>query len=495
MNSKKFIPKHREIYDIIDSRIRNNFYKHGERLPSMKELCREFSVSEITVKAVIANLQKNKMVRSVRRSGTFVIWKKTNEYYEKRNNPAISRSISLVHSLLSPLPLHEYMMTQFAERFMMHNPHVKISFMKLSVSEYEDPYINLIKNGNLPSCGEFFWHARYAAENALYPLETLEGFESLEKELRPGSFYHTLNSDNASHIHALYLYLDIPNFLILNTEHLKKIPSSMSWQQVHRIIANFSRAGHNDFHASALTVPYSYHGVKNYIELLGQDLFSKGIKIDSPESCYRIFETESAAVGLEHLRRMTESKSLRLQHSDASFALGNVGILPFACGLTLNFINSLNTNFSYHAYKMPSVGGNRYYHPFISGFNIGIFRNGISSENHLRAAWEWIQFLLHEQSQYLLTQDLKLPVCRSTVSYMEEKQLLLTTMINQLLEHGVPQPDFPGQRLFFTVIGKKINSLIRDKQSPEVCLSEIRKELSGMSRRVFSPEVSENWTC
>lgn len=482
----KFIPKHKKIFDEIARRIYSRNYKYQERLPSLDAFCKEFSVSQVTIKTVMRNLQKNKLIRSVRRGGTFVCWKKEDEYYKEAvSNPPCLKRIKLVYSLLAPTPLYEYIMTRMAETFMQHNPHIEIKLIKIFSEGAEDPYLERIANGDLPACGEFFWHGIYARKNALYPLDTFPDFSEFRQELHPKSFYYTRDEDAVSHVHALYLYFDVPSFMGFNLDILEKHgislnKPSITWNGLLRHVRKLSDAVSGDRYSAGINQPYSYHKVKPFLEVFAQDLLSKECQPDSKTSFVRIFDTESALIGLENLRMMADNKNILRQSCDEFFALGKLGIHPFSNNYTLNLLSMLNSQFNCHLTSLPPVGNLRHYRPFLSGFSVGIFRNSITSDAQLYAVWEWLKFFFHKRSQYHLTSNFKLPVRIGVTPYMEEKTPLLGSMANILLSKSVPQPDFAGQRRLFSIIGQKLSHFFQDKTSPELCLKEIKDSIAPL---------------
>lgn len=142
-----------------------------------------------------------------------------------------------------PSVAYEFTMNQLADSFMQNNPEISIRFIKINKAGAEDPYLQRISSNDLPACGEIFWHAAYAKQNALYPLENLPDFQEIEEKVHQQAIYSTLNRENELHVHALYLYLSIPSFLILNPGLLEKAgitpptiqPSWSSLQQMLQI--------------------------------------------------------------------------------------------------------------------------------------------------------------------------------------------------------------------------------------------------------------------
>lgn len=486
-NPQSFVPRHRAIYEILRGRIRSRYWKYGEALPTREALCREFAVSAITIRTALRNLQQEGYIRSVRGRGSFACWKKEQEYYLSAISSA-GRKLEITHLLFAPKPTDSYLMNMLADAFMEKNPQISVKFTELRPRGMEDPWLQLIASGELPQCGEFFWHAAYAEQDALYPLEELPDFEELKQELHPGAVYPTRNGSGESHIHALYLFFGVPLFMIFNVDHLEhaggRVPyKPLSWPQIFRIsraIAERKRSG--AAFAAAIAAPYSYHGVKPFIELLGQDLFQRGVPLTDLNSFAGLFQTGGALAGLELLEKILPRGRTLLRKCDEHFALGEVGFLPFASSWCLNLLEMMNQEQRYFISPIPPVGEHRKYRSFHSGFSVGIFRNGIASSEQLQVTWEWIRFLFHRRSQYLLSQDFRLPVRRGVESYLQRENPLLYAMAHNMLRNSVPQPDFSGMRRAFACAGRKITSFLHGEFSPEECLKAIREDLNHLPR-------------
>lgn len=482
-----FLPRHRAIYEILRGRIRSRYWKYGEALPSREALCREFAVSAITIRTALRNLQRGGFVHSIRGRGTFACWKKEQEYYLSAA-PAAGRRLEITHLLFAPNPACSYLMNMLAEAFMEKNPLVTVKFSEIRPRGMADPWLQLISTGNLPQCGEFFWHAAYAQQDALHPLEQLPDFEELKQELHPGALYPTKDGSGESHIHALYLFFGVPLFMIFNVDHLEhagmRVPyKPLSWPQIFRISrAMAERKPGAATYAAGLFAPYSYHGVKPFIELFGQDLFNRNIPVTDPDSFAAIFQTESAPAGLELLEKILPRGRTLLHKCDEHFALGEVGFLPLASSWCLNLLEMMNQEQRYFISPIPPVGENRKYRSFHSGFSVGIFRNGIASNEQLLATWEWIRFLFHRRSQYLLSQDFRLPVRNGVESYLQKANPLLYAMARNMLRNSVPQPDFTGMRRAFACTGRRITAFLQGELSAGGCLDAIREELKYLAR-------------
>jgi GntR family transcriptional regulator, arabinose operon transcriptional repressor len=70
--STPFAAKHRQVYEIMRSRIEAGDYQPGDRIPSEALLIREFGVSRPTVARALQDLERRGLVRRRRGAGTYV---------------------------------------------------------------------------------------------------------------------------------------------------------------------------------------------------------------------------------------------------------------------------------------------------------------------------------------------------------------------------------------------------------------------------------------
>ncbi|MGL6107002.1 GntR family transcriptional regulator [Romboutsia sp.] len=67
-----FIPLYQQLYDNLRKQIASGRYKPGDKLPSEGDLCKEFSVSRITVRNALNELVKEDILCKKRGKGTYV---------------------------------------------------------------------------------------------------------------------------------------------------------------------------------------------------------------------------------------------------------------------------------------------------------------------------------------------------------------------------------------------------------------------------------------
>lgn len=485
MNKKKFVSKQQFIFEEIRKKIFSGEYPCGFQLPTGKELCQMYSVSQITISSVFARLQKEGLIHSVPHKGSFVCYEpEDNYFYCATSTP---KKIKIVHTLISPSPAYLHIMNHLADVFMQNNPDVHISFRELRSKGNTDPYLELQQTKELPSCGEFFWHARYAWDNMLCPLEKMPGFEKLYESLYTEFVYPTINNKGQQHIHALPIFQGIPIFMILNRGICEKAGvepiTPHSWQKLLKLIEKLSESSKNTsrFYVTSISVPQGPHGVKPWVEMLGQDLFYHKIQCTDLESFRKIFTTSGALSALKNMESLIKNGIVRYQQSVEYFALGNTAFMPFSTNWTLSLIRTIMPDIDKLIFSPPPVGTNRIYRSFASEFCIGIFRDGIHSETQKAVVWKWLRFLLHPQSQYLISRDYQLPIRKDAAIFLKETDPELYEFCSEVLNQAIPQPDFVGIRNSYEIAGHHIVNFLRHRLTAEQCLCNIVSDLEKMT--------------
>lgn len=467
---QKFKPRYSAIHDEILHSIREGKWIKGDRLPTEKELCSAHGVSQITVIRALNELKKEGVIERIRGSGSYVLWTPDFEYY-KIKSPQIIRSgrIRIVHSLLEASHQYRFMMKLLAETFMNVNPDVEIEFLNLKLEK--DPYLSRIARGNVPSCGEFFWYAAYVERDALLPLNTLDGFETVWKSLLPIIHGKT--------VYALPSHIEIPNFLLINMKLVEDaglhLPKPLrTWHQLFRLQKELSGRLGNSAHAAGFPLPDSWHNVKNFAELLGQEILCGKPDPYSRETFKRIFFTKGAEKGLRILQRLRDGGvSFNLPHEH--FALGEIAILPLASSWELDLLQFQKARFPILYCPMPPVWQS-VYRPFYSGFSVGLFREGLHSIVERNAAWSWLKFLLLPSSQKLRSvrsfQYSSLQEGRSSFSCEEFPEAC--ALADRQLQYAVPQFDFPGIRSAYAEAGVFLREFLLGKYDAEECLLKLQ---------------------
>lgn len=480
MQKKQFVSKQSRIFEEIREKIVSGEYPCGFQLPTGKELCRMYSVSQITISSVFTRLQKCGLIRSIPHKGSFVCYVPEDDYVRRAVSGRIMTKI--IHSLISPTPVYLNIMNHLANIFMQNNPEVDISFRVLRKKGDSDPYLELQQTKDLPSCGEFFWHSRYARYDMLCPLEELDGFEMLRQSLYTQFVYQTADGSGKSHIHAMPLFCGIPIFMILNRDICRKVGVEPivphTWQKLLKLTGELCESSKMRFYVTSMTVPRGYGGVKPWVEMLGQDLFSHAMQCNTFESYLKIFTTSGALSALENIESLINAGFVRYNKSVEYFALGETAFMPFSTNWTLSLLKAIMPDMDTLIFSPPPVGKNRVYRSFAATFSVGIFRQGIRTEIQKAFAWKWLRFLLHPQSQYLISREYRLPARRDAAISLQETEPELYAFCSEALRRAIPQPDFAGMRKSYEIAGRNIVNFLCRRLTPEQCLQNIVSDLN-----------------
>jgi|GEM_PF-3013846 len=485
MQKKKFVPKYQRIFEDIRGKIVSGEYPCGCQLPTGKELCRMYSVSQITICSVFARLHESGLIRSIPHKGSFVSYEPEDDYFHEA--ASCKKKTEIIHTLISPTPLYLNIMNLLANIFMQKNPEVNIRFRELRPKGDSDPYWELQRSKGLPACGEFYWYARYARDNMLCPLEEMPGFETLRRSLYAQFVYPTVDGTGENHIHALPLFLGIPIFMILNRDICKKagvepmVPHS--WAKLLKLTEKLGESSRKTsrFYVTTMSAPRGYSGVKPWVEMLGQDLFSRGLQCVDSEFFRKIFTTPGALSALKNIELLMKNGIVRHQKGVEYFALGDTAFMPFSDNWTLRLIRTIMPDMDKLIFAPPPVGKNRVYRSFAGTFNIGLFRAGIHSELQKVFSWKWLKFLLHPRSQYLISQEYLLPARKDAAIFLKETEPELYDFCSGILGKAIPQPDFVGMRKSYEIAGKHIVSFLLHRLSPEQCLRNIVLDLEKIT--------------
>ena len=72
VNHASSVPLYIQLAAELEEAIYNKEYNDGEKLPSENQLCKQYSVSRITVRQALSKLEQKNLVYSVHGKGTFV---------------------------------------------------------------------------------------------------------------------------------------------------------------------------------------------------------------------------------------------------------------------------------------------------------------------------------------------------------------------------------------------------------------------------------------
>lgn len=480
-NSKK-----QTIFEDLCRRIREEEWRYQEKLPAMEILAQEYNVSRITIVGVMKLLKDAGFVSQKRGSGTFISWQPESVFF-----PFLNRSgkdaVEVSFALLDPNPLKRFIMQLLADCFMKIHTDVKVRLVELFPASGTDPYLQRISSGDLPCCGEFFWHALYARLNSLLPLEELPHFTDLQNELVPQASYPTVDADGSPHIHAINCCIDLPSCFGINVDWAEQLQvyipkSGITWPVIFRMLRH-APAGKTAPYACALMKLQGWSGIKFLLELMGQDVLGAGFESFSAACIPKILESDGALSALEHLSELLayHDQVLLTPKIYEQFVLGQVGLLPFASSW-VQFLQSILNNQGRFSYSdMPSLRPGHVYQHFYSGFSLGIFRGGITSQKQLHATWAWMRFLFGSFPQELSSQWMMLAVRKDAVPHIAKVNPELYKISCQALRHSCPQPDFVGMRRVYSDISLPLQRFFERKISSAACQKEM---LDVVARRM-----------
>lgn len=72
INRSSHVPLYIQLQEDLEQAISSSVYKDGEKLPSESQLCKEYSVSRITVRQALSGLEQKGLLYSVHGKGTYV---------------------------------------------------------------------------------------------------------------------------------------------------------------------------------------------------------------------------------------------------------------------------------------------------------------------------------------------------------------------------------------------------------------------------------------
>ena len=172
----------------------------------------------------------------------------------------------------------------------------------------------------------------------------------------------------------------------------------------------------------------------------------------------KIVFSESAKLTLEYLKEIADAKQPWYMQDKLCehFALGKIGILPFASSWNQCLYSYLKAKEPVFVSDMPSFKKGNAYRHFYSGFSLGIFRAGVLSEKQLYAAWNWLKFLFCVFPQELCSQSMTLPMRNDASPYISNIYPDIYHLSKHSLKHSQPQPDFVGMRNVYSLIGNAI---------------------------------------
>lgn len=142
-------PLYEKIYDFIIEQIKEGFLKHGDRVPSEKELAEKFNVSRITSKKALDILAQNNIIERIRGKGSFVAEEHptiNQTDLSKAYNSSDSKLIALIIPGFSDTFGTKLVMT-IEEMCLQNNCHLIIRRTRGEIKEEENAIKNLVNYG------------------------------------------------------------------------------------------------------------------------------------------------------------------------------------------------------------------------------------------------------------------------------------------------------------------------------------------------------------
>jgi len=474
--SEKKQPLYIKVKNKILDWILSGKYAEGDRLPPERELVKILKVSRITILGALRELENDGYIESRQGSGTFVT-------RNKRANRAIKREASIkitfgINGYYEFLNLYRYLISLFREEY----PEIDVEpvSVRMSARPEQDPYILSIASGNIPTAGEFYMHADYAAANGLVPLENMDGFKEIEQNLRDNCMEHTLDASGELHVHAMPDRMN-PKVIFVNNSILKaagvdttKFPESfdelLEWAgKTGRYTQSQSSGRYGVF----IDPPTHCDSMISYYPYIWA---SDGYKAaNSKDEFLSLLEGEGKWMDFM-LRILEKGNPYRENRGMELFLAGHVGIMLSDPGRTLQTSKILVPDFEIKAMPVPPFarGGNTT--ATVGDMSIGIFRAGARSDEEIDAAWKWIKFLLRPDIQKIIAEAYwNIPANKSAeLPYPDDPNYSLYL---KTVEMGKAQYDFKDIRKVLTIFARELNDCFSRKIQIDECLKNTKNRI------------------
>ncbi|HEY60318.1 MAG TPA: GntR family transcriptional regulator [Anaerolineae bacterium] len=169
------IPLYYQLQEILRDKIENGVWKSGERLPTEKELCKQFDVSRITVRNALRQLRMEGLINCMPGKGTTVSQSKVREF--------VLTSVSGSYSGLDPKSKNCDFSTKVLESTIIKSPAKARIILKLKTGEKVTKLVRVRYTKEEP----LFWSTAYVPYKICpnfinNDFETRSFFEILEHE-------------------------------------------------------------------------------------------------------------------------------------------------------------------------------------------------------------------------------------------------------------------------------------------------------------------------
>ena len=487
-----FVAKFKKLQQELQNRIRSGVYPPGSRLPSEAQMCKEFHVSTITVRHALEQLVQNGEIFKKNGAGSYVCQSpvfSSNDIFPLKHIPATYR---ITMGLLNPSPTEELLYKTLAGLFHSENPEMAVDIINLSypASPYNDTWLELIARNNLPSCGSFYHYGMYVQDNALLPLEEMEGFQQLCDRLHPHAVRRIADSSGRKSVYAIAHTMST-KVIVVNTDILAaagiKDPESLpDWDTLYEWTAAIAeyrkKMNWVRIYPFSFGIPSGVGNIVGLLPFLWQGIRDEDFDSSSMECFKSVFDSKQCLNGLRFLKKLISfTPAEERVVSPSRFNIGDVGISLQFPHIHLILKDFMQEVIPMGFFAVPPEKKNGCFRNFYGDSNYGIFRNGIHSEKEKEATWAWICFLFEKQQQYMLSSSMAFPTLKNGESFIERKYPRFGQMMRETLEHARKQFDFPGVRKCSAVVGSELRYFfLSDTVSAQQCVRSIQKKLQDI---------------
>ncbi len=466
--AKKIIPLYLEVKEKILGMISKGALRVGDKLPPERELSKKLGVSRITVIKALSELAESGFVRRLQGKGTYI---SNDENKFHGISAAISATAKTKISYLSGTRADEYLLLLqlIKNDFCLLNPDIDIEIRTVCPkTAMEDPVMVALANGDMPTTGECFMHSDYAALNALFPMDQLDGFDDLCAQLNPKLLYKTKNTSGQYHFHALP---SRANSLCAMINHsiakqagldMRSCPKDLNtlceWSE---ILGKYTKKL-NGYYGVCCEIPNAWHGVVSYLPFIwGADKTKENTLAD----LIRVLKTNDKQ-WLENLCQIYKKGNPLLDNNgECFFALGRVGMMISASPNALKHYQRLGSSFPVEAFPIPTLQKN-IPSGVLGDFSLGIFRAGVKDDAELNAAWKWIKYLLEPEQQQRISSMLSCGSSRKDIIHpLADKPHLAA--FSDAFKYSHLQYDFKDARTALNIIGREIKAALKQEICPE----------------------------
>ena len=475
---KEYMPLFIQIKSDIINRISSGELKKGDRLPSERELAETFGVSRITIRGTLRELEEEGIIVKRQGSGSYINTDTLKEDYDDIFSHITAKpEVDISFGLFNPTPQYEQLMKTLAGLFQLETPGTKINIrnIPLTSASDSDPYLIKIGSGDVPTVGEFYFHADYAAINGLMPLENMQGFHELTDSLRPQCVYKTADASRTEHIHAL-TYKTNTRVVMVNARLLREAGINpdidcLDWSTLLDWTARigcFTAKHKPGYYGIFPEIPSGWHNIVGNMPYLWGNTDKLNNSIDG---FIKMLRQPQCAVGMDYLAELIAKGNPCYEPNGADlFAVGRGGIWQCASSWGLTLRRLMSDRFEIKAFQMPGQNKNHSVKSVLGNFSLGIFRAAIKSEEELDAAWKWIKFLFRSKQQFAITADYTFPARKNIPCLISQYEPAIGEVFAQAEASSIPQFDFKNMRPVYKIFGTELKRRLQGQGTAGECI-------------------------